>query len=306
MLSDDEFIKLVSSIGTENTARRLGISSRNVRARSQRLRERGETVALPNRPYQSFPTRIPLTVSTGVVLVASDCHYWPEHITTAHRAFVRACGEFKPSAIIMNGDVFDGASISRHPPIGWSRCPTVLEEIETCQDRLAEIVSACPAAKRFWTMGNHDTRFMSRLSSHAPQYEGVDGFDIQDHFPEWRHCMAVWINDDVVVKHRARNGIHASHTNTVNAGTTMVTGHLHSLKVTPFTDYRGTRWGVDTGCLIAQDGPQTAYSEDDPKNHRSGFAVLTFDGGELLQPELVMVMNEADVIVTFRGKKYTV
>ena len=305
MLSDDEFIKMVSSIGTENTSRRLGISSRVVRKRSQRLRERGETVALPNGPYQSFPTRIPLTMSTGVVLVASDCHYWPGHITTAHRSFVRACGKFKPSAIIMNGDVFDGASISRHPPI-VDLYQFVLEEIETCQDRLAEIVSACPAAKRFWAMGNHDIRFMSRLASHAGEFQGVEGFDIQDHFPEWEHCVAVWINDDVVVKHRYRGGIHATYNNTLNAGKTMVTGHLHSLKVTNFTDYRGTRYGVDTGTLTARNGPQTAYAEDDPRNHRSGFAVLSFVDGELMQPELVLVLDEKAGSVTFRGKKYTV
>ena len=198
MLSDDEFIKMVSSIGTENTSRRLGISSRVVRKRSQRLRERGETVALPNGPYQSFPTRIPLTMSTGVVLVASDCHYWPGHITTAHRAFVRACGKFKPSAIIMNGDVFDGASISRHPPIGWSRCPTVLEEIETCQDRLAEIVSACPAAKRFWAMGHHDIR--GRCQQRRQQRFdcgriGAPGhgqhLDIAKSEREGRHCRSI-------------------------------------------------------------------------------------------------------------------
>jgi hypothetical protein len=48
-------------------------------------------------------------------------------------------------------------------------------------------------------------------------------------------------------KHRMKGGIHAAHNNTLHAGTTMVTGHLHSVKVTPFSDYNGTRWDVDTG-----------------------------------------------------------
>ena len=55
------------------------------------------------------------------------------------------------------------------------------------------------------------------------------------------------VNGNVVIKHRMKGGIHAAHKNTLHAGTTMVTGHLHSLKVTPFSDYNGTRWGVDTG-----------------------------------------------------------
>jgi len=54
------------------------------------------------------------------------------------------------------------------------------------------------------------------------------------------------------------------------------------------------------------DGPQTAYAEDDPRNHRSGFAVLSFVDGELMQPELVMVLDEQAGSVTFRGKKYFV
>ena len=304
--SEEEFISLVQTFGTQGTANRLGITDRKVRERSARLRESGKQVAPPNQPYQSFPTRLTLDVPNGVVLVASDCHYWPGHVTTAHRAFVRACKELNPVAVVMNGDVFDGASISRHPPIGWSRNPTVKEEIETCQDRLAEIIEAAPKAARVWTMGNHDIRFMSRLSMHAPQYEGVEGFDIQDHFPEWQHCVAVWINDKVVCKHRYRGGIHASHNNTLNSGMSIVTGHLHSLKVSHFTDYRGTRYGVDTGCMVAQNGPQVAYAEDDPRNHRSGFAVLSFVDGELMQPELVMVLDEDAGTVTFRGKKYSV
>jgi hypothetical protein len=81
----------------------------------------------------------------------------------------------------------------------------------------------------------------------------------------------------------------------------MVTGHLHSQKVTPFTDYTGTRWGVDTGCLADPDHAAfTDYTEDAPKNWRSGFAVLTFYKDRLLPPELVTVFDANHV--TFRGQ----
>jgi hypothetical protein len=109
------------------------------------------------------------------------------------------------------------------------------------------------------------------------------------------------VNDNVVIKHRIRGGLHAAHNNTLNAGTTTVTGHLHSLKVTPFSDYGGTRWGVDTGTMADPYGPQTAdYTELGPVNWRSGFIVLTFSGGELLWPEIVHVREEGKV--EFRGK----
>jgi len=46
------------------------------------------------------------------------------------------------------------------------------------------------------------------------------------------------------------------------------------------------------------------YTEDNPKNWRSGFAVLSFWKGKLLPPELVEVIG--DDIVAFRGKAYEV
>jgi hypothetical protein len=86
----------------------------------------------------------------------------------------------------------------------------------------------------------------------------------------------------------------------------MFTGHLHSLKVTPYTDYNGTRFGVDTGTLAGgPQGPQfLAYLEDAPANWRSGFAVATFHKGRLMWPEVVAVFD--DNHVEFRGKLYRV
>lgn len=81
----------------------------------------------------------------------------------------------------------------------------------------------------------------------------------------------------------------------------MVTGHLHSLKVTPYSDYTGIRWGVDTGTLANPYGPQFAYyTEDGPVNWRSGFVVLTIKDRELLWPETVSVLR--DGVVCFRGE----
>jgi hypothetical protein len=85
----------------------------------------------------------------------------------------------------------------------------------------------------------------------------------------------------------------------------MVTNHLHSQKVTPYTDYNGDRWGVDTGTLAEPFGPQFQdYCEDNPVNWRSGFAMLTFERGRLLQPELIRVVEEG--VVDFRGRLWDV
>ncbi|MEX3629779.1 MAG: hypothetical protein VB138_10170 [Burkholderia sp.] len=179
-----------------------------------------------------------------------------------------------------------------------------MHELETVQERLTELKA--PGAKKIWTRGNHDANFETRLANDVQQYEGIKGFSLQDHFPEWLMCISVQINEDVMVKHRWHNGIHAAYNNAVKAaGTSIFTGpHLHSLKVTPWSDYRGTRYGVDTGTLCDTDGAQCTYTEDNPVNWRSGFAVGTIRDGKLLPPELCEVVAEGKVF--FCGKVFEV
>ena len=625
-LSEADFIARFEEIGPHALAKELGIAPANVFRRRNRLeRKIGRQITGPDHPnrrraYIAHPHRLMLDVSHGTVIVGSDFHYWPGEPSTGHRAFVHFIKTLKPAVVILNGDVFDGASISRHPPIGWAKNPTVQEEIETCQDRLDEIAKACPKkSRKIWNLGNHDcldaetecltkrgwlryseiqqsdeilslvndravwshldeivtfpyngelirvektrasmavtpnhrvllrrfnwrskrldileyrraddlpysfdvptagdsdaagvdltddqltlagwlltdghystsnlsifqskaaevehigalldrmglaysryerqrerrpvcgrellkdplpsyqflirakdsrwirewlprkgslpawahdlnsrqfqilldalvagdgiwdgycpegktccviygteeilssiqavavchgwrarlaidnrgdfrlcltrepkirierpevftkhyegvvwclrvphgnfmvrrngcayftgnSRFETRIATVAPEYAKVVGVALHDHFPLWERAWAAWINDDVVVKHRFKGGIHATHNNTIWAGKTMVTGHLHSAKVTPFTDYNGTRYGVDTGCIADTFGDQFRdYTEDNPRNWRSAFAVLNFRQGQLLMPELVLVWDRDHV-----------
>lgn len=314
ILSESEFMHLFETIGPARMRDDYGLSINGIFDRRARLEKKHGRALIPpgnnglRHPVvkPEHPHRIEIEIFDGVVPIGSDAHYWPGRATTAHRAFVAFCREFKPKCIIMNGDAFDGASISRHPPIGWEGVPTVKEEIEAVQDRLSEIELACgPGTQKIWTLGNHDSRFETRLAQVAPEYAKVNGVHLRDHFPHWQACWSAWINDNVVVKHRHKGGIHATHNSTLWAGKTTVTGHLHSLKVTPFTDYNGTRWGVDTGTLAEPYGKQFVdYCEDNPVNWRSGFVVLTFHEGRLLWPEVVSVFDEDHV--EFRGKVYRV
>jgi hypothetical protein len=207
-----------------------------------------------------------------------------------------------PAAVICNGDAFDGASISRHD-VTEQPATTVIQELKACQGALGEIEEVAKAArhnvKLLWTWGNHDVRFGNRLAQHAPQFKDVIGFKLTDHFLDWEFCWAVWPTDDVIIKHRYKSGVHATHNNTVQSGKSIITGHLHSLKVTPFSDFNGVRFGVDTGTLAETDGPQFTYAELNPSNHRSGFVVLNFFNGELLWPEIVAKHSEDHI--QFRG-----
>jgi hypothetical protein len=248
--------------------------------------------------------RLDTEVKSGVVIVGSDAHYWPGDPSTAHRALVKFIKELRPHVVILNGDVFDGASISRWERIGWDSRPTVKQELDVCNERLVEIEDAAKGAERYWPLGNHDARFETFLAKHAQQFEGIEFFSLKDRYPKWKPCWSLFLND-TVIKHRFKGGIHATHNNTMWAGKSIVTGHLHSMKVTPFSDYNGTRYGIDTGTLADPQGEQFVdYTEDNPKNWRSGFAVLTYHNKRLLWPEFVHVIGDTEV--EFRGKVYTV
>jgi hypothetical protein len=244
-------------------------------------------------------------LENGIVLVGSDFHYWPGEPSVAHRAFVKFLKKLNPSIVVVNGDVLDASSISRHPPIGWNKIPSVKEELEVSQKRLAEIAKAAPKARKFWPLGNHDARFETRLAQVAPEFKDVHGISLADHFPEWKGCWSLHINDNTVIKHRYKGGSHAPFNNTVASGMSIITGHLHSQKVIPYTDFHGTRYGVDTGCLADPSHDAfTDYTEDNSKDWRSGFCVLTYRNGLLLYPELVTVWDSNTV--QFRGELITV
>lgn len=304
IVSDEDFITLYPQLGPHALARRTGQDVRVVYQRRQRLEEKLKiqiTLDDPRsiaRPEQ-FPHRAFLEIKNGVVLIGSDAHIWPGPRSTGMRAFVAFCKELKPKVVILNGDMMDFPQISKHDPIGWESWPTVQEEIEATQDALDDVAKAAGRAEKIWTLGNHDARFEKRLAIAAPEYARVAGLHLRDHFPLWRPCWSAWINDQadtVVVKHRFKGGDHAPYNNVIKGGTHMVTAHLHSAKIMPFTNAIQTLYGVDDGCLADVNHKAFVnYTEDSPKNWRSAFCVLTFANGRLLQPQLALVHDEKHV-----------
>ena len=328
--SEEEFIKLWREIESPSAmAKVLAVDVRSVLRRRNFLEAKYDIKLPTNNPTRStiifdkdktkeklaerleetrHSVRRGTVMENGTVVVFSDAHFYPQDYSTAFRALLTFVKAHKPEVIVCNGDAFDGASISRHPRIGWDSKPSVIEELKAVQEHLTAIEDASVhKSNLIWTLGNHDARFENFLAAQAPQYEGVQGFTLKDHFPLWKPCWSFWVNDDTVIKHRWKGGRYAGSNNTTFAGTTIVTGHTHQLKVEPFTDYKGTRYGVQTGCLANPMGDQFSdYTEDNPKDWRSGFAVLTYVGGKLLPPELVQVWDEDNGQVTFRGKIWNV
>ena len=303
-MPDDVFIREFESLGPAAMARAHSWDVRGVYRRRKGVEGRVKrTLVVPDEQKRivepiRYPGRINVSLQHATVLVASDCHYWPGDTPFMHKALVRMCKELRPSIVILNGDVFDGAAVSRHPPMGWDKVPDVQPEIEACQEHLFEIEQAAGKARKIWTLGNHDQRFERSIAVGNPKFRGVKGTSLKDHFPLWEPAWSVMVNDHTQVKHRQAGGVHANYNNTLKSGVSMVTGHLHSANVYGLTDLRGTRFACDTGCIADPWGPQFEYLEDSTRNWREGFAVLTFRNGALLPPELVLRWGDS---VVFRG-----
>mgnify|MGYP003339461885 CR=1 FL=1 len=222
-ISNEVFIATWKELGSpQAVARELGMEVRNVYRKRNTLLKHGiplETTNQSNKAIRydkdeiqaKIQTRLQatrhnarrgITMERGKVVVFSDAHFWPDDTTTAFKALLEMIKEFKPTAVVCNGDALDGASISRFPRMDWSKLPTVAEELEACQYYMGEIEAVAKGAKLFWPLGNHDARFENMLAAHAPQYEQVKGFSLKDHFPAWEPCWSAWPTDYICVKHR--------------------------------------------------------------------------------------------------------
>jgi len=308
-LTDYEFIDLWHQLKSPTLiSKKLGIDVRNIHQRRRNLENKYKIRLISNSSnsqeyyVRDHMSRMDVDIDNATIFVASDAHYWPDQISVAHQAFVKLVKKHKPDIVVMNGDAFDGASISRYPKAGYAtfEMPTVKQELEAVSDRLGEIEKVAGNAKLVFTMGNHDQRFEAKLANQAPEFQGVAGFSLKEHFPRWLFCMSMMVNKNLMVKHRFANGLHATYNNAMKAGVSMTTGHLHRLQATIVSDYNGSRWGIDTGTLCETDGDQMAYGETNPSNHCSGFAVLTIVNGRLIQPEFCAVL---DGHAYFRGEQ---
>lgn len=315
-LTDGEFIAAwnAAKASPQGVADLTGMSIRSVYSRRDSLAKKGIVLkTVPNNAQGAgastwredgwaYKRVNNYEIDDGRIVVFSDAHFWPgQEKTVAHLALLELLKELRPKCTVANGDIFDGARVSRHARLGWEKLPSVKEELDICDEYLHEIrLAAGPQRSHFfWNLGNHDQRFDRMLAQNAAEYEGVLS-RLEDRFNDWDFAWSLDVNGNTMIKHRWHNGIHAGYNNALKSGRSIVTGHLHRLLVTPWADYNGRRWGVDTGTLSDPLAPQFEYGENNPTPHTPGFAVLTFEDGNLLPPELCEVINGH---AYFRGQR---
>lgn len=320
-VNTEEFIKLWNQ--TKSPARMaemLGVNVRNIYARRSRI-EKTTGMLLPAEVTAGTPKynhravelvmaarrdTNRLSISEGVIVVGSDAHYSPGHVSVAHKAMCNLLADLgtEVKAIVLNGDILDGGQISRHPRIGWSKAPTVKQELEAVQERLGELEKVRPAgAHLLRTYGNHCARFETRLANQVPEYEGIGGFLLRDHLPMWKDSLRIDVNEDMVIIHDWHSGVHSGWNDVLKGGCHTVTGHTHELGTKAHRGFKDTRYGIKTGMLADEYQDEFGYRQGKPGfNWQSGFAVLTWVDGMLLHPEFCAVRDDGRAY--FRGKLY--
>jgi len=243
-----------------------------------------------------YPQFLADEISDGCILVGGDAHIWPGPPTIMMQAFAIIAKKLKPKIIVLNGDIIDGARVSRHGAVLGSAAPKVSAEI----DAALEWIRTLPKCeRRIFTIGNHDMRVDNYLANQASELEDYAG-RLADRFPMWEFCYAFQVNSDVEFRHRFRSGIHAAYNNAQVSGWTTVTNHTHAQQCTAVRNRRGTHWGVETGMLGDPSHKCFQYAEGAPSRAHEGFAVFTFDeNGVLLPPEFCQMIGGRPV---FRGQ----
>lgn len=108
----------------------------------------------------------PYQISQSKVLIISDLHF-PYQDNNAIRKAINYGKEQKVNCILINGDLFDFAGISRHEK-DW-RQRTVAQEFESVRIFLSSLRKHFPKSKIVYKLGNHDERWEKWLFLKAPE-----------------------------------------------------------------------------------------------------------------------------------------
>lgn len=307
--SDDEFVEAWKRLGSISlVAHELGLSIRRANERRRVIENRHGILLDAFNDRRSFKILHPenkvrsIANITGCVIVFSDAHFMPNETSVAFNALLKVIKKVKPVMVVANGDILDGATISKYGPEGWQTKPSLKQELESVQHHMDAIVKACKGLGTILhrTVGNHDIRFEKRLAGLVPEFKDIQGTRLSDHLPEWSVSWSVLVNENTMIKHRLQHsGIHSGYNNVLKSGLSTCSGHTHLLEVKGWGDYKGRRWGISTGMLADPKSQAFDYIEDNPVPWCSGFAILSYDNtGRLLPPELAEVI---DGVAYFRG-----
>lgn len=117
----------------------------------------------------------PYEISQSRVLIISDLHF-PYQNNEAIEVAINYGVEKDVNCVLINGDLFDFATISRHEK-DWKFRPAK-EEIEAVNQFFDYLKDRLPKARIVFKEGNHDERFNKWMYHKAPEFLGIEEFTL--------------------------------------------------------------------------------------------------------------------------------
>lgn len=302
-LSDETLIETYKTLQAENgnlysAAAILKVSPSAMHHRMHKFRAKfpnGIDEKVLTAQGWTYPRCIKIDAPSTKWIIGSDLHVWSGEPPDIYRAFCMVAKRLKVVGIVLNGDIIDGARISRHGTPLRSKSPKISQEIETAKRWLKMLPNA---EYKCWTMGNHDIRLDNYIAANASELDDYI-VSLKEHFSDWEMAYTFELNNNTEIRHRFRSGVHAAWNNTLHSGVNILTGHTHQLSVIAQRDRRGSRYGIETGTLADPHGPQFEYTEGAPSRAQMGFVVISFDEtGQMMPPETCEMVRGRPI---FRG-----
>jgi predicted phosphodiesterase len=132
------------------------------------------TPRLPKSHAESFE---PFEVKYSKILIISDLHF-PYQDNKAIELALKYGEKNKMDCILINGDLFDFATISRHEK-DW-RHRSLVDEIDAVKEFFEYLQHRFPNVKIVFKEGNHDERFDKWLFHKSPEFFNVSGLTLKD------------------------------------------------------------------------------------------------------------------------------
>jgi predicted phosphodiesterase len=167
-----DFFKDVEDCRTKIRYRRGSLGGRN-------LKDAGENIIpyVPKLPKSHAETFIPFEVNYSKILILSDLHF-PYQDNKAIELALKYGEKNKMDCILINGDLFDFATISRHEK-DW-RHRSLVDEIDTVKEFFDYLQHRYPNVKIIFKEGNHDERFDKWLFHKSPEFFDISGLTLKD------------------------------------------------------------------------------------------------------------------------------
>lgn len=131
---------------------------------------------LPN-PKEVLTRWTPAQIDgSAKVLVLSDVHI-PYHDATALKLALTDGKSHGANLILLNGDIADFFSVSR-----WENDPrerNFAAELSDVKEFLRTVRAAFPKARIIYKLGNHEERYIRYMRLKAPEFLGVDNFNLE-------------------------------------------------------------------------------------------------------------------------------